>query len=438
MIELVNHDPLRLSLAAGAGVLWLFMSAAILWPKGRKGSAETVDALILSASQTGQAEELARHTQKTLAAGGLTTRYVSIGAVDAADLQNAKLILCVASTTGVGDAPDDGRVFEKALMATTPHLSAQSFAVLALGDRSYEDFCAFGHRIDDWLKACGATAKKPVLEVDDLDATALKTWENYLAEWGGSHVEESNPFAPWTLNARARLNPDSPAAGLFRIDFTVPEGASWQAGDLAEILTPDGHRRDYSIATLPEEGRLSLFVREVIKDDGSRGVGSGLLTHALNPADTVPMRLKSHKGFHAPAGQGPVLLIAAGSGLAGLRPHLIALAAQGRPCWLVYGERHPVNDGALSRDMQAWQTQGRLKRLDLAFSRPDDGVKRYVQDVLDHRAEAVRDYLGAEGAVMVCGGLDMGRAVEATLRRIMGETWLDAALTGGHYRRDLY
>ncbi|MFT3996119.1 MAG: NADPH cytochrome P450 oxidoreductase family protein [Asticcacaulis sp.] len=437
MIELVNTDPVRIGMAAGAGGLWLLMSAFMLMRGRGRDAASAVDALILSASQTGQAEELARHTGKVLSAGGLSTRVLSLGKASGEDLQQAKLVLVVASTTGDGDAPDEGRAFENALMKTRPDLSAQSFAVLALGDRAYEAFCAFGHRVHDWLMTCGATAKKPLTEVDDLDAASLKLWEAYLGEWGGGSVTEDNPFAPATLLGREHLNPQSPASGLYRIDFAIPEGADWQAGDLAEILTPSGHRRDYSIASLPEEGAVRLFVREVIKTDGSRGEGSGLLT-SLNAGESVPLRLKAHKGFRSPEGTGPVLLVAAGSGLAGLRPHLMELGARGRPCWLIYGERHPQHDGRLSEDMNGWLSGGRIRRLDLAFSRPDNGPKAYVQDVVTQKASEVSDWLGAEGSVLICGGLDMGRGVEAALKNALGADWLEQALTDGRYRRDLY
>ncbi|WP_298333699.1 NADPH cytochrome P450 oxidoreductase family protein [Asticcacaulis sp.] len=437
MIDFVTTDPLRVGLAAGAGVLWMLMSGVMLTRGRTRASAVAVDALILSASQTGQAEELARHTQKALSTGGLTTRLMSLGKATAEDLQQAKLVLVVASTTGVGDAPDEGAAFERAIMSARPDLSAQSFAVLALGDRSYEDFCAFGHRVHDWFTACGATAKKPITEVDDLDAQALKQWDSYLKEWGGAAMQADNPFAAATLIARERLNPNSEAAGLYAIDFAIPEGATWVAGDLAEILTPSGHRRDYSIASLPEEGRVRLFVREVIKADGSRGEGSGLLT-TLPLGENVPLRLKTHKGFHAPTGDGPVLLIAAGSGVAGLRPHLLELAGRGRACWLIYGERHPLHDGRLSEEMRGWQQGGRIRKLDLAFSRPDDGVKTYVQDVVAQQAAAIRDWLGAGGSVLVCGGLDMGRGVDAALKAALGADWLDGALSDGRYRRDLY
>jgi len=442
-MELMTDDPLKLAVAGGATALWALMSAFSLWrgrAQGPEAGDEACDVLVISASQTGQAEELARHSAAALRAGGQKVRCLTADAVGPEDMQAAGRLLVVASTTGVGDAPDDGRALERRVMSARPDLSRQRFAVLALGDRSYADFCAFGHRVEDWLKACGATALKPCLEVDDLEAAALKQWDNYLREWGGETVAGADAFQPCTLTGRLCLNPESSAAGLYQLDLALPEGAHWQAGDLAEIRTPDGHRRDYSIASLPEDGALRLYVREVIRADGTRGVGSALLTQGLGIGEAVPLRLKTHRNFHAPEGPetAPVLLIGAGSGLAGLRPHLMRLAAQARPVWLIYGERHPQKDGALIADLRQAQADGRLTRLDLAFSRADTGEQRYVQHVLGQKADEVRAFLSDEAAVMVCGGLDMGRAVEAALSEIVGPQWLEAALNAGRYRRDLY
>lgn len=432
----LTDEPLKLAAAGAAAALWVVLSAVkLMGGREKRHGAQDCDVLVLSASQTGQAEELARHSEKALAAGGQTARWLSLERARLEDLQAAKRLLVVASTTGVGDAPDDGRGFEARLMRTRPDLSRQDFAVLALGERKYADFCAFGHRVQAWLEACGAKALQPCLEVDDLDAAALGRWEAALRQWGGRSVAEDDGFAEWVLKDRRRLNPLSDAPGLYEVDFALPEGVAWQAGDLAEIRTPSGHRRDYSIASLPEEGLLRLYVRQVVKADGALGEGSGLLTQG---SGGVPLRLKTHRNFHAPEGEGPVLLVAAGSGLAGLRPHLIALHRAGRACWLVYGERHPETDGALREDMRQWQADGRIKRLDLCFSRdPVQAGGPYVQHLLAHKGDGVRMWL-ENGAVMVCGGLEMGRAVEAVLRELMGSEWIEAALSEGRYRRDLY
>lgn len=435
ILEAMTDDPVRQAWAWGSAAAFALVC---LWAglKGRKHTTVTSDYLVLYASQTGQAEEIARNSAKALQVGGLEVQVLSTAQVTVAQLQAAKTILCVISTTGEGDAPDEGLRFEKALMQQNPDLSSQNVAVLALGDRNYDQFCAFGRRVFDWLVACGAKSQT-LIEVDDLDAPALKRWDDLIHALGGKGDSAAEAGVPWRLEHRTRLNPlgDNP---LYHLNFVTDHVSSWQAGDLIEIITPQGHRRDYSVASLPEEGRIDLYVREVIKSDGSYGDGSGLLIHALQTNDSLPLRLKSHRNFHAPEGEGPLLLIGAGSGLAGLRAHILQAAKTGRPVWLIYGERHPVRDGALTKALMAWRDEGTLQALDIAFSRPDEGDGRYVQAVVAARAEAVKAWLGHDGAVMCCGGLAMGREVESTLACIMGQAWVDDAKVSGRYRRDLY
>jgi sulfite reductase (NADPH) flavoprotein alpha-component len=435
----ITHDSLRLTLAGFTGVTLLlsFVWAAVKRTRVATGPIVGLDDLVLYASQTGQAEAIANLTAARLKAGGHKAAAVSARDVTTEALTSCKRLLVVAATAGEGEAPDDAWRFEHDVMSQTHALSGIGFAILALGDRSHGHFCAFGHRLDAWLQACNAQPLRPCLEVDDLDPAALAQWEAFLGGFGAGVASGDADTTFWRLKARHVLNPDSPAQKLYQIDL-VPDGAlpAWQAGDLAEIVTPNGRRRDYSIASLPAEGILRLYVRQVVHDDGTFGEGSGRLTEGLQPHDRLKLRLKPHGGFHAPDGNGPLLLIGAGSGLAGLRAHILQARARRRPCRLIYGERSPDTDGALCEDMQAWAADGTLARLDLAFSAPATADGRYVQHVL---AESdARSWLGGDGSLMVCGGLDMGKGVEAVLRDLMGGAWVNDAIASGRYRRDLY
>jgi len=429
-----THDMTRLlwsgaSVLAFGGLCW-----ARLKPKAAIRSARCA-VRVLYASQTGQAEAIARRTHARLIAGGIDASLMSLARADAQALQSAQSLLVVASTTGEGDAPDDGRFFERRLMAHRPDLSGQAFAVLALGERKYDAFCAFGLRLHDWLAGCGARPLGDCLTADDLDAPTLWRWDDLAGALGAAATPAEAPAPAWTLVSRQRLNPHG-AAPLYRLRLTPEIACAWQAGDLAEVETRDAHRRDYSIASLPEEGHIELYVREATGPDGLPGKGSALLLHETLEGGRIGLRIKSHGGFHAPEGDGPLLLIGAGSGLAGLRAHV--LSSRRRKPWLVYGERHPEQDGVLPNEARAWLSDGKLSRLGLAFSRPDEGVGRYVQDVLNAEGARVYDHLIHDGAVLVCGGLAMGLAVERTLRGLMGDAWVEKAFLSGRYRRDLY
>ena len=432
-LDNLTDDPVRW---AWAGVWAAGFIAVSLWAalKGRRKSENAADYLVLYASQTVQAEEIARDSAASLVGGGRDAIAVSTDKVTIGHLYAAKHILCVVSTTGEGDAPDEALRFEKTLMQETLDLAGKSVAVLALGDRKYEQYCAFGHRVFYWLISCGAAPVCPLIEVDDLDALALRTWHDLLTNLGGQETVHEDTGLPWRLEARTCVNPQG-SHPLYHLSFTG-QTANWQAGDLVEITTPLGHRRDYSIASLPEEGRLDLYVREVRKENGEPGDGSGLLIEGIQVGDNLPLRIKSHKGFHMPEGDGPLLLIGAGSGLAGLRAHI--LQAQARKVWLIYGERHPEHDGALADEMKIWCDEGRLAHLDLAFSRPDDGEGQYVQAIVAANCTDIPAWLGTDGAILCCGGREMGLEVEQALAGALGQAWVDDAKISGRYRRDLY
>jgi sulfite reductase (NADPH) flavoprotein alpha-component len=88
--------------------------------------------------------------------------------------------------------------------------------------------------------------------------------------------------------------------------------------------------------------------------------------------------------------------------------------------------------------MQAWCEEGRLTRLDLVFSRPDEGNGQYVQAVVTAQAADIPAWLGDTGAILCCGGRDMGLEVEHALAAALGQAWIDDAKISGRYRRDLY
>lgn len=225
----------------------------------------------------------------------------------------------------------------------------------------------------------------------------------------------------WRVAAREVVNADSRADKLVQIDLEPTEGAaSWRAGASIEIATAQGARR-YPIASLPSEGHVRLWVPA--DEDPSA---------ALAPS---AVHLVPDGTFRAPDGDTPVLMVGMGAGLAALRPNLMEMRAAGRKCWLIYGEHNPVTDGALCDELIAWQDDGSLSRLDLTFYAGADG--RRVEDVFVGRTLEFRDWLGEEGAVLVSGSHAMAVAVDAALRRHMGDEWVESAIASGRYRREV-
>lgn len=354
--------------------------------------------LVAHASQTGFAESLAHRTAEALTAAGCATRVVALGDLQAADLAAARQALFVVSTTGEGDAPDGAFAFLQRVMSGTAPLQGLQFGLLALGDRGYRQFCGFGLALDAWLRRQGATPWFDRVEVDNGDPGALRHWQHCLGQIAGAvEMPDWTPpaYESWTLTAREHLNPGSPGGAVYRVVLAPPPDrtVSWRAGDIAEIgprPAPDDPaphpqplpHREYSIASLPEDGRVELLVRQMRGPDGRLGLGSGWLTQHAPLGGAIDLRLRENRGFHPPPRERPLILAGNGTGLAGLRAHLKARALHpGTRNWLLFGERTRRCDSLCREELEGWLRSGVLERLDLTFSRDGEGP-RYVQDGL--------------------------------------------------------
>ena len=134
-----------------------------------------------------------------------------------------------------------------------------------------------------------------------------------------------------------------------------------------------------------------------------------------------------------------MILIGNGTGLAGLRAHLRAREAIGATRnWLLFGERNASADRLHGEELDAWQRNGVLERLDLVFSR-DGHLQRYVQDALHANADTLRAWVDEGAALYVCGSLEgMAPGVDAALNEILGAPRMTELSETGRYRRDVY
>ncbi|WP_028048657.1 bifunctional nitrate reductase/sulfite reductase flavoprotein subunit alpha [Cellulomonas sp. URHD0024] len=193
--------------------------------------------------------------------------------------------------------------------------------------------------------------------------------------------------------------------------------------------------RLYSISSSPlaspDEVHLTVSaVRYEHQGQARHGVCSTFLADHSETAD-VPVFVQPTSHFRPPSdANASMIMVGPGTGVAPFRGFLQerqALGHRGRN-WLFFGERNSEKDFYYQDEMQAWQEDGFLTHLTLAFSR-DQRQKIYVQDRLRESGSRVWAWLQDGGHFYVCGDASrMAKDVDRALHEI--------AQTHGHLSAD--
>ncbi|KAL6704826.1 hypothetical protein ACN47E_007630 [Coniothyrium glycines] len=202
-------------------------------------------------------------------------------------------------------------------------------------------------------------------------------------------------------------------------------------------MIPPMRVRQYSISSSPlwNPGHVTLTYA-VVDQPALSGQGRyvGVATNYLaNLAvgDKVQVSVRgSHQAFHLPKDlkSVPVIMIAAGTGLAPFRGFIQERAAQlaaGRtlaPAILFYGCRDPEQDLLYGDMLKRWEKLGAVS-LRFAFSRASeksDGCK-YVQDRVYHDRADIVEQFEAGAKLFVCGSRGVGEGVQECLIKIAKE-----------------
>jgi sulfite reductase (NADPH) flavoprotein alpha-component len=447
-------DPVRLLTAAALLLAYIALCVALATGRRRKRRATVADNantaahwIVAFASQTGTAEDLAGQTADTLRLAGVPVHLCSLSDLDADRLRRAERILFLVSTYGEGDQPDNAAAFVSRQMRAGLPLAQLHYAVLALGDSSYANFCGFGRALDSWLQAQGAQTLFDRVEVDRGASHAIETWQQHLSHLAGTSdaPDWSGPtFTDWRLAERRLLNPGSAGEPVYHIELEPIDAMlpAWQSGDLAQVAVPGGQERprEYSIASIAEDGRVHLLIRLHRHADGACGLASGWLCVQAAIGERIKLRLRQHRRFRLEDNRDrPLILIGNGTGMAGLRGHLKARVRSGvTRNWLIFGERNIAADFYYREEIDAWHASGTLQRLDPVFSR-DQPQRRYVQDRLMELGDTLRDWVGQGAAIYVCGSLKgMAGGVDQALADLLGRDVLEQLFAAERYRRDVY
>ncbi|MCF5727869.1 assimilatory sulfite reductase (NADPH) flavoprotein subunit [Aeromonas veronii] len=221
-------------------------SAAVAAPSG--------SLTILYGSQTGNAKGVATAIKAQAEARGLPVTLASMADYKPKQLKKESHLLVVVSTYGEGEPPESAvDLFEQLKKGKLGKLNELKFAVLGLGDSSYEFFCQTGKDFDDFLAKAGAERIYELASLDVDYQDAAKSWSeqalNAIATTlsigaasnsvasavqqavGHSQYSKENPF-PARLSVNQKITGRDSTKDIRHIEINLADsGLTYQPGD---------------------------------------------------------------------------------------------------------------------------------------------------------------------------------------------------------------
>ncbi|MFI7407190.1 cytochrome P450 [Streptomyces sp. NPDC049627] len=273
-----------------------------------------------------------------------------------------------------------------------------------------------------------------------------------------SALAAANPCPP-ERTALANLTDDPRTLVEVIEDFPALRGAlDWPT--LLDLLTPL-RPRHYSISSSPaaDPGHADLMVSLLQAPARSgrgthRGTGSGYLT-TVQPGDTVYARVQPCREAFRIDGSAPVVMVAAGTGLAPFRGAIadrtaaLASGAELAPALCYFGCDAPDADFLHAGELHAADAAGAVSLRPAFSAAPQNGVA-FVQHRIAAESDEVWELLEAGARVYVCGdGSKMAPGVREAFRTLFrdrtpdageaaAEQWLDGLVRDGRYVEDVY
>ncbi|WBX85135.1 assimilatory sulfite reductase (NADPH) flavoprotein subunit [Sphingosinicella microcystinivorans] len=173
---------------------------------------------ILYGTETGNAAEVARALQAAAKAAGLEPALFDMADYKVRRLAEEQDLLVVVSTYGEGDPPQPATGFFEFIEGRkAPKLDGVRFAVLALGDSTYEYYCEAGKRLDRRFEDLGAARLAARVDCDiDYEDPAAAWAEAVVAQLAAEAKTAAVPAAAAAAPA------DTPDAYDKRNPFPAP------------------------------------------------------------------------------------------------------------------------------------------------------------------------------------------------------------------------
>ncbi|THJ46962.1 assimilatory sulfite reductase (NADPH) flavoprotein subunit [Aeromonas veronii] len=221
-------------------------SAAVAAPSG--------SLTILYGSQTGNAKGVATAIKAQAEARGLPVTLASMADYKPKQLKKESHLLVVVSTYGEGEPPESAvDLFEQLKKGKVGKLDGLKFAVLGLGDSSYEFFCQTGKDFDNFLATAGAERIYELASLDVDYQDAAKAWGEQALNAitatlstgaasssvasavqqavGHSQYSKENPF-PARLSVNQKITGRDSTKDIRHIEINLADsGITYQPGD---------------------------------------------------------------------------------------------------------------------------------------------------------------------------------------------------------------
>ncbi|MEM6709161.1 MAG: sulfite reductase flavoprotein subunit alpha [Pseudomonadota bacterium] len=236
---------------------------------------------VLYGSQTGNAESVAEDAAAMAMNQGMEVTLKELDAVSVDELQAMTACLVVVSTYGEGEMPDNAKLFWESVSSTqAPRLEQLTYAVLGLGDTSYDQFCQSAKLIDTRLEQLGARRAAQRIDCDvDFEDPATAWLEASLPEFSDQPAaakEALNKSTPvlteqrsaWTrkrpfsaqMIANDRLSGAGSAKDIRHIAISLGDSdVEYTAGDALGIV-PKNHADLVAVVIQRLGGRMDSAV----------------------------------------------------------------------------------------------------------------------------------------------------------------------------------
>lgn len=450
-----------------------------------QSSADKPPVMIYYATETGNSKALALSLMKSVKAAGFKVKNAAVNRLKPEDIDPKTLTIFLCSTHGEGDPPETSiPFFERVKAAADNSLKDLSYAVLGLGDSSYEIYCGAATDLDIELKRLGGEAfqDNALFDVDYAEHTPKWIEEtvsalNKLAGDTGTappaiSFAEEQPLRTGKGYTRLEpvkgivketliLNDHDSKKQTYHIEIAHEEDLPYACGDAIGIIQPPDERgeeltpRLYSIASSPSyhEGEIHLTVAlaTYTKEDGSIGYGlTSKYLADLQEGDEISFYISQNQLFNLAPDAQDIIMIGPGTGIAPFRSFIYERSERGSEGrnWLFFGDQHAHCDFLYQAEWQEHLATDTLHKIDLAFSRDQD-EKIYVQDRIREKADEIIEWLDNGAIFYVCGAKDpMSKDVHKTLVDIIAakksidseaaEDYLADMEEQGRYLRDVY